>query len=105
MELIRRLHDNGRQWEGEYPTPKEVIVITGMSWQIEDAKEETRAKKAEKARQYILEEEVTGLRTSRKAAQKARDFVKTLGEEESEEDMKDEEIDVESVEDESKDEE
>lgn len=31
MELIRRLHDNGRQWEGEYPTPKEVIMRTGMS--------------------------------------------------------------------------
>ena len=25
-ELIRRLHDNGRQWEGEYPTPKEVVT-------------------------------------------------------------------------------
>lgn len=45
------------------------------------------------------------MRTSRKAAQKARDFVKTLGEEESEEDLKDEEIDAESVEEESKDEE
>ena len=30
MELIRRLHENGRQWEGEYPTPKEVLVRTGM---------------------------------------------------------------------------
>ncbi|KAK8822042.1 hypothetical protein WA538_000139 [Blastocystis sp. DL] len=94
-ELIRRLHDNGRQWEGEYPTPKE----------IEEAKEETRMKKAEKAKQYILEEDLTGIRTSRKAAQKARDFVKTLGEEESDEDVKDEEVDAASVEEDVKDEE
>ena len=43
------------------------------------AKEETRQKKAEKAKQYIIEEE-DGVRSSRKAAQKARDFVKNLGE-------------------------
>ena len=53
------------------------------------AKEETRQKKAEKARQYIIEEE-DGVRSSRKAAQKARDFVKNLGEED--EDVVDEEI-------------
>ena len=41
------------------------------------AKEETREKKAEKAREYILDEDLTGVRTARKAAQKARDFVKT----------------------------
>lgn len=59
-------------------------------------------KKAEKAKQYILEEDLTGIRTSRKAAQKARDFVKTLGEEESDED---EEVDAASVEEDVKDEE
>ena len=53
------------------------------------AKEETRQKKADKARQYIIEEE-DGVRSSRKAAQKARDFVKNLGEED--EDGVDEEI-------------
>ena len=46
--------------------------------QIANAKEETLQKKAEKARQYIIED---GERTSRKAAQKARDFVKNLGDE------------------------
>ena len=48
---------------------------------------------------------MTGIRTSRKAAQKARDFVKTLGEEESDEDVKDEEVDAASVEEDVKDEE
>lgn len=74
--------------------------------QIELAKEETRAKKAEKAREYILEEDITGVRTSRKAAQKARDFVKTLGEEESdEENPLDEDADVTGIEEDAKDDE
>lgn len=60
-----------------------------FSTQILLAKEETRQKKADKARQYIIEEE-DGVRSSRKAAQKARDFVKNLGEED--EDGVDEEI-------------
>lgn len=55
------------------------------------AKEETRQKKAEKARQYIIEEE-DGVRTSRKAAQKARDFVKNMGEDEEDEGVVDEEV-------------
>lgn len=55
------------------------------------AKEETRQKKAEKARQYIIEEE-DGVRTSRKAAQKARDFVKNMGEDEEDEGVIDEEV-------------
>lgn len=57
------------------------------------AKEETRQKKAEKAKQYIIEEE-DGVRSSRKAAQKARDFVKNLGEGDEEEAI-DEEVDAE----------
>lgn len=65
------------------------------------AKEETRQKKAEKARQYIIDEE-DGVRSSRKAAQKARDFVKTLGEED--EDV-DEEVEVEAEIEDTKDEE
>lgn len=56
------------------------------------AKEETRQKKMEKARQYIIDDE--GTRSSRKAAQKARDFVKNLGDE-NEEDVIDEEVDAE----------
>lgn len=55
------------------------------------AKEETRQKKAEKARQYIIEEE-DGVRTSRKAAQKARNFVKNMGEDEEDEGIVDEEV-------------
>ena len=70
----------------------------------EAAKEETRQKKAEKTKQYILEEDVSGVRTARKAAQKARDFVKTLGEE-SENDVNDEEVEAAAIEDDGKDEE
>ena len=62
-----------------------------MREQILLAKEETRQKKAEKARQYIIDEE-DGVRTSRKAAQKARDFVKNLGEDEDDEEAIDEEV-------------
>lgn len=70
------------------------------------AKEETREKKAEKAREFILEEDLTGVRTARKAAQKARDFVKTLGEEESdEENPLDEDADVTGIEEDARDDE
>lgn len=44
------------------------------------------------------------MRTARKAAQKARDFVKTLGEE-SENDANDEEVEAAAIEDDGKDEE
>ena len=67
--LISRLHDCGRSWSGEYPSEED----------IKNAKEETRQKKAEKAKQFIIDEE-DGVRSSRKAAQRARDFVKNLGE-------------------------
>lgn len=70
------------------------------------AKEETREKKAEKAREYILDEDLTGVRTARKAAQKVRDFVKTLGEEESdEENPLDEDADVTGIEEDARDDE
>ena len=70
------------------------------------AKEETREKKAEKAREYILDEDLTGVCTARKAAQKARDFVKTLGEEESdEENPLDEDADVTGIEEDARDDE
>lgn len=69
-ELIARLHKCGRSWAGEYPSDAEIA----------QAREETRRKKAEKAREYIIDEE-PGMRTTRKAAQKARNFVKTLGDE------------------------
>lgn len=68
--MIARLHECNRSWVGEYPTEQE----------INQAKEETRRKKAEKAREFIIDEE-PGTKSTRKAAQKARDFVKTLGEE------------------------
>lgn len=69
-ELIARLHSYDRVWAGEYPSEAEIA----------QAREETRRKKAEKAREFIIDEE-PGVRTTRKAAQKARDFVKTLGNE------------------------
>lgn len=47
---------------------------------------------------------MSGVRTARKAAQKARDFVKTLGEE-SENDVNDEEVEAAAIEDDGKDEE
>ena len=68
--MIARLHECNRSWAGEYPTEQE----------INQEKEETRRKKAEKAREFIIDEE-PGTKSTRKAAQKARDFVKTLGEE------------------------
>ena len=54
------------------------------------AKEEIRQKKAEKAKEFIIDNDM-GVR---KAAQKAREFVKTLGEEEG--DDEDAEADMEA---------
>ena len=97
-ELISRLHRCGRVWSGEYPSDADIA----------QAREETRRKKAEKAREYIIDEE-PGTRTTRKAAQKARDFVKTLGDEaegEGEDEMvEDEDVEAPLEEDESREEE
>ena len=87
-ELIARLHSCDRVWAGEYPNEAEIA----------QAREETRRKKAEKAREFIIDEE-PGMRTTRKAAQKARDFVKTLGDEaEGEGEGEDEMVEDEDVE-------
>ena len=55
------------------------------------AKEEIRQKKVEKEREFIIEND-TGVR---KAAQKAREFVKTLGEEEGEDEDVEADVDAE----------
>ena len=55
------------------------------------AKEEIRQKKAEKAKEFIIEND-TGVR---KAAQKAREFVKTLGEEEGEDEEPEADVEAE----------
>ena len=74
-ELIARLHSCDRVWAGEYPNEAEIA----------------------QAREFIIDEE-PGMRTTRKAAQKARDFVKTLGDEaegEGEDEMvEDEDVEV-----------
>lgn len=65
------------------------------------AKEEIRQKKAEKAKEFIIEND-TGVR---KAAQKAREFVKTLGEEEGEDEEPEADVEAEVGIDDNKDEE
>ena len=90
-ELISRLHECGRSWAGEYPSPEEILL----------AKEEIRQKKVEKEREFIIEND-TGVR---KAAQKAREFVKTLGEEEDDNEEADADVDAEVEADDNKDEE
>ena len=65
------------------------------------AKEEIRQKKVEKEREFIIEND-TGVR---KAAQRAREFVTTLGEEEEDNEEADADVDAEVEADDNKDEE